>query len=85
MAERDSTNLSRQKRSQRARHKENGDKKKKKSGRGVSVFSWGTVLVIAFIAGTVGAMAGYQLLGGQPASEVLQLGTWKHLLDLIFG
>jgi hypothetical protein len=34
---------------------------------------------------TAGLMIGYVVLGKQPASEVFQIKTWKHLFDLVFA
>lgn len=33
----------------------------------------------------VGLVIGYVKLGGQPASDIWKLATWKHLIDLVFG
>lgn len=32
-----------------------------------------------------GLVLGYTYVGGQPASEIFDMGTWKHLYDLIFA
>lgn len=68
----------------------NGNQKKEKQEdagerRNSPLISWGMVFIIAIIAAAVGAMAGYQVIGGKPASDVFQLQTWKHMVDLIFG
>lgn len=32
-----------------------------------------------------GLLIGYTYVGGQPASEVFMIETWKHLYDLVFA
>lgn len=32
-----------------------------------------------------GLLVGYTYVGGQPASEVFMIQTWKHLYDLVFA
>jgi hypothetical protein len=33
----------------------------------------------------VGLTVGYVVMGHQPAGEVFQIQTWKHLFDLVFA
>lgn len=32
----------------------------------------------------IGLWIGYSVIGGQPASEIFRIGTWKHIFDLIY-
>ncbi|NBI30586.1 DNA-directed RNA polymerase subunit beta [Chengkuizengella marina] len=43
------------------------------------------VPVLCIIALYVGVLIGYVALGGESASDVLNVQTWKHLIDLIFA
>lgn len=37
------------------------------------------------VALAAGLWIGYVKVGGQPASEMFQIRTWKHLYDLVFA
>lgn len=50
---------------------------------GVIKYGWFPVACIAVLIG--GLTVGYVVLGHQPASEVFQVQTWKHLFDLVFA
>jgi hypothetical protein len=43
------------------------------------------VPLLCVVALAVGLWIGYVKLGAQPASEMVHMSTWKHLLDLIFA
>ncbi|NDI34784.1 DNA-directed RNA polymerase subunit beta [Chengkuizengella sediminis] len=43
------------------------------------------VPVLCIIALYVGVLIGYVILGGESASDVLDVQTWKHLISLIFA
>lgn len=40
---------------------------------------------LLFLSLVVGLMIGYGVLGHKPASEVFDLGTYKHMWDLLFA
>jgi hypothetical protein len=40
---------------------------------------------LCLVALAVGLWIGYVKVGGQPASEMFHLSTWKHLYDLVFS
>jgi hypothetical protein len=41
--------------------------------------------VLCLLSLFAGLGIGYVYLGGQPLSDIWQLSTWKHLIDLIFS
>lgn len=41
--------------------------------------------VLALLAIYAGLWLGYSKFGGQPASEIFHMSTWKHLYDLVFA
>ncbi|MDP5274639.1 DNA-directed RNA polymerase subunit beta [Chengkuizengella axinellae] len=43
------------------------------------------VPVLCIIALYVGVVIGYVTIGDGPASDVLDIETWKHLINLIFA
>jgi hypothetical protein len=43
------------------------------------------VPLMCLFALIAGLMIGYIYIGGQQASEVFQLETWKHMFDLVFA
>lgn len=45
--------------------------------------SWIPCMCLAALI--AGLMIGYVYVGGQEASEVFKLSTWKHLVDLVFA
>lgn len=50
---------------------------------GIIKYGWFPVACIAALI--VGLTVGYVMLGHQPAGEVFQVQTWKHLFDLVFA
>lgn len=40
---------------------------------------------LLFFSLVVGLMIGYGVIGGKPMSEVFDLGTYKHMYDLLFA
>lgn len=56
------------------------------------VKGWGRVIAklllvpfLLFFSLMIGLVIGYSVLGKLPASEVFQIGTYKHMYDLIFA
>lgn len=43
------------------------------------------VPLLLFFSLVIGLMIGYGVVGHKPASEVLDLGTYKHMWDLLFA
>lgn len=43
------------------------------------------VPALSVLAVLIGLWIGYSKLGGQPASEIFHIQTWKHLYDLVFA
>jgi ABC-type multidrug transport system permease subunit len=41
--------------------------------------------VAALFVVFAGLIVGYVLMGNRPLGEVLDFGTWKHLIDLVFA
>lgn len=50
---------------------------------GIIKYGWFPAACIVTLM--VGLTVGYVVLGHQPASEVIQAQTWKHLFDLVFA
>lgn len=42
-------------------------------------------ILVCIIGLYVGLVIGYVGIGKQPTSEITQLSTWQHIIDLIFG
>lgn len=43
------------------------------------------VLILSFLALIIGLVVGYSVLGDGPPMEVLELDTWRHIIDIITG
>lgn len=41
--------------------------------------------ILCLLALIVGLWLGYSKIGNQPAGEIFDLRTWKHLYDLVFA
>jgi hypothetical protein len=50
---------------------------------GILKIGWFPAACVAALIG--GLTIGYVVVGGQPAAEVFQVQTWKHLVDLVFA
>ena len=46
---------------------------------------WFLLIALIFITFIIGSMIGYGFLGKQDPLEVLNIKTWKHMYNLIFG
>ncbi|MFS1511235.1 DNA-directed RNA polymerase subunit beta [Chengkuizengella sp. SCS-71B] len=65
-------------------------KKKKKTSQKpakttLKILRFFLVPVLCIITLYVGVIIGYVILGGESASDVLDVQTWKHLISLIFA
>ncbi|WP_182199842.1 DNA-directed RNA polymerase subunit beta [Paraliobacillus salinarum] len=43
------------------------------------------VLILSFLALIIGLVVGYSVLGDGSPMEVLELDTWRHIIDIITG
>jgi len=62
-------------------------KVRERSGRNwkITVAKIVMVPLLLFFSLVIGLMIGYGVVGHKPASEVLDLGTYKHMWDLMFA
>lgn len=61
-------------------------KKSPKKKRSVwKTIRWFVIPILFVIALITGLVLGYSYIGGEEASDVFQVETWKHLVDLIFA
>jgi hypothetical protein len=49
------------------------------------VFKQLIVPLLCFVGIYIGLYIGYVKLGGQPAADIWDQATWRHLIDLVFG
>jgi predicted transporter len=42
-------------------------------------------ILVCIIGLYIGLVIGYVGIGKQPTSEITELSTWQHIIDLIFG
>lgn len=69
-----------------AADKKSAKQKPKQTGK-----PWGNVFLrilfvpfLLFVSLVIGLMIGYSVIGDLPVSQVFDLGTYKHMYDLIF-
>jgi hypothetical protein len=63
---------------------------KRSSGRLVAAVIWTIIKFLLIPAAclaalVVGLAIGYAVLGNRPMSDVFEIGTWKHMYDLVFA
>jgi hypothetical protein len=51
----------------------------------LAILKFLSILFLCVLVLVIGLWIGYVKLGGQPASEIFHISTWKHLYDLVFA
>lgn len=51
----------------------------------ITVLTYIRVPFLCLVALAIGLWIGYSKVGNQPAAEIFNLRTWKHLYDLVFA